>query len=390
MGKRVFLIVLDSLGIGAMPDAKVYGDEGSNTLKSVVRSEYFDAPNLRELGLFNIDCVHVVEPHPAPKAAFARLEELSKGKDTTIGHWEIAGVISSQPLPVFQEGFPAQVIEKFENRTGRQVLCNKPYSGTDVLKDYGQGHLQRGALIVYTSADSVFQIAAHEGIVAPEELYGYCRIARDILTGEYGVGRVIARPFIGEYPNFARTENRRDFSLKPPHSTMLDVLANTGHEVIAVGKIWDIFAGEGITKTIKTKNNTYGIEEIKHLVKDGDFEGLCFVNLVDFDMLYGHRNDSDGYARAIKAFDDSLPEIMASLREQDLLIITADHGCDPGDVSTDHTREYVPLLMYGNSIKPGVNLGTRHGFCDISATVLQYLDAARGKNGRSMLGEAAW
>lgn len=369
--KRVFLIVLDSFGIGAMEDAPSYGDIDVNTLKSVSGSKYFSMENMRKLGLFNIEGVDCAERTENPQALIARVKEASKGKDTTTGHWEIAGICSEHPMPTYPDGFPAEIIEEFERQTGRKVLCNKPYSGTAVIKEYGQEHERTGALIVYTSADSVFQIAAHEDVVPVEELYRYCKIARNILQGEHGVGRVIARPFIGKDGDYTRTSGRHDFSLVPPRDTMLDRLQKAGFATIGVGKINDIFAGKGISEYVYTKNNGEGIERTLEYM-DKDFEGLCFVNLVDFDMLYGHRNDVDGYAKALAEFDARLPEIMGKLGADDILMITADHGCDPGyTVSTDHSREYVPFLMYGAGITPK-NLGTRETFADIGATVLQY------------------
>ena len=382
--KRIFLIVLDSFGIGAMEDAPSYGDVNVNTLKSVSSSPYFHMPNMAGMGLFNIDGVSVGEKTAHPQAAFARMKEASKGKDTTIGHWEIAGIISSRPLPTYPQGFPAEVIDEFSRRCGRGVLCNRPYSGTEVIKDYGDQHVRTGDLIVYTSADSVFQIAAHESVVPVEELYRYCRIAREILTGENGVGRVIARPFMGESGSYKRTSGRHDFSILPPSATMLDQLKEAGRDVIAVGKIKDIFAGQGITKSVYTNGNEDGIEQTLQYL-NRDFEGLCFINLVDFDMLYGHRNDADGYAKALSYFDDRLPEITARLRSDDILMITADHGCDPGySASTDHSREYTPFIMYGPQIRP-VNLGTRKTFADIGATVLQYFSITPKFKGDSML-----
>ncbi|MBE6822568.1 MAG: phosphopentomutase [Ruminococcaceae bacterium] len=382
--KRIFLIVLDSVGIGEEPDAAEYGDAGSNTLAACASSSYFNMPNMRRLGLFNIDGVNCREGVEAPEAAIARLQELSKGKDTTIGHWEIAGIHSPKPLPTYPNGFPPEVIHEFEKRTGRRVLCNKPYSGTDVIRDYGKEHVETGALIVYTSADSVFQVAAHESVVPVEELYRYCKIARELLTGEHGVGRVIARPFTGEYPNFTRTSNRHDFSLEPPHITMLDQLTENGVDVVSIGKIVDIFAGRGISEAVRTKNNADGIERtIEYL--GHDFNGLCFINLVDFDMVYGHRNDVDGYAKALTYFDEQLPRILAGLKENDILMITADHGCDPATPSTDHSREYIPWLVYGKSVKAGANLGTLPTFSDIGATVLDYFGVSPKINGTSRL-----
>lgn len=387
MSKRVFLIVLDSVGIGEEPDAADYGDVGSNTLASCTKSSSFSMPNMQKLGLFNIDGVGCGKPVDAPAASFSRLREISKGKDTTIGHWEIAGINSPKKLPTFPNGFPEEILKEFEKRTGRGVLCNKPYSGTEVIKDYGQEHMKTGALIVYTSADSVFQIAAHESVVPVEKLYEYCKIAREILTGpKYGVGRVIARPFIGEYPNFTRTTNRHDFSLVPPKVTMLDQLSEKGFDVISVGKIVDIFANKGIKEAVRTKGNAEGIERtIEYL--GHDFNGLCFINLVDFDMLYGHRNDVEGYAKALTYFDTQLPRILAGLRDDDILMITADHGCDPATPSTDHSREYIPWVIYGKHVKAGVNLGTQPTFSDIGATILDYFGIERKIQGTSHLKE---
>lgn len=366
--KRAFIIVLDSCGIGALPDAHLWGDEGSNTLGSIRNHENFNCPNLINMGLFNVETVGGgVE---SPSGSFARLGELSKGKDTTIGHWEIAGIVSPTPLPTYPNGFPKEVIEEFERRTGRKAICNKPYSGTEVIKDYGREHLETGALIVYTSADSVFQVAAHEDLVPVSELYRYCEIARDIMKGEHGVGRIIARPFNGEYP-YTRTANRHDYSLLPIGTTMLDLLMESGLQTISVGKIYDIFAGKSVSESNRTKSNHHGMEVTLDIQKR-DFEGLCFVNLVDFDMKYGHRNDVGGYALAMTDFDLQLGEFLKNMREDDLLIITADHGCDPLTPSSDHSREYVPMLIYGNSIKSGVDLGTRDSFADISATILEY------------------
>lgn len=382
--KRVFLIVLDSFGIGEMEDAEAYGDKGTNTLRSVSSSSAFSMPNMAALGLFNIDGVTCGESVQAPQARIARMKEASKGKDTTIGHWEIAGILSSQPLPTYPEGFPEEVLSAFRQATGRGVLCNKPYSGTEVIRDYGDAHVRTGDLIVYTSADSVFQIAAHEDVVPVETLYEYCKMAREILQGRHGVGRVIARPFIGESGNYTRTPRRHDFSLEPPAVTMLDQLKDAGRDVISVGKIKDIFAGRGITEAVYTKGNEEGIERTFEYL-ERDFEGLCFVNLVDYDMLYGHRNDIDGYARALTYFDKQLPEMLRRLREDDILMITADHGCDPGyTVSTDHSREHTPFLMYGQKVTPG-NLGTRETFADIGATVLACFGIEPKFSGTSML-----
>lgn len=371
--KRIFLIVLDSVGIGAMEDAAEFGDAGCNTLRSASLSSCFRMPNMAQMGLFNIDGIDWKEGVSAPTAAYGRMKEASKGKDTTIGHWEIAGIISKNPLPVYPCGFPEEILKPFREMTGRGILCNAPYSGTEVIKDYGDEHVETGKLIVYTSADSVFQIAAHEDIVPVETLYCYCEMARKLLTGKHRVGRVIARPFTGSSGNYTRTPRRHDYSLLPPAPTMLDAVCAAGKEVIGVGKIKDIFAGQGITSYVYTKGNTEGIQRTLQYMEE-DFEGLCFVNLVDYDMLYGHRNDVEGYGRALTEFDEALPEIISRLRKDDVLMITADHGCDPGyTASTDHSREYTPFIMYGQGIKP-VNLGTRETFADIGATVLKYLD----------------
>lgn len=382
--KRVFLIVLDSFGIGEMEDAAQFGDVGTNTLRSVSSSPFFCMPNMKRLGLFDIDGVDFLEGTGDPKARIARMKERSKGKDTTIGHWEIAGVLSMKPLPTYPNGFPKEVLTEFSKRTGRGVLCNRPYSGTEVIRVYGDEHVKTGDLIVYTSADSVFQIAAHESVVPVEQLYEYCRMAREILKGEHGVGRVIARPFIGESGHYERTPRRHDFSLEPPEKTMLDTLSENGKDVIAVGKIRDIFAGRGMTEHVYTTGNADGMEKtLSYLARD--FEGLCFINLVDYDMLYGHRNDIDGYAKALAAFDAWLPKLLDGLKDEDVLMITADHGCDPGyTVSTDHSREHTPFLMYGKPVMPA-NLGTRESFADIAATVLSYFGIPNGGHGSSML-----
>ncbi len=382
--KRVFLIVLDSFGIGEMEDAAAYGDKGTNTIASVSSSSYFHMPNMGKMGLFNIDGVSCGEREREITARIARMKEASKGKDTTIGHWEIAGIISERPLPTYPDGFPQEVLDEFSALTGRGVLCNRPYSGTEVIRDYGDEHVRTGKLIVYTSADSVFQIAAHEDVVPVEQLYEYCQAARDMLQGKHGVGRVIARPFIGESGSYVRTSRRHDYSLLPPSVTMLDQMKGAGFDVIGVGKIRDIFAGKGITEFTYTQGNADGIEKSLRYMEQ-DFEGLCFINLVDFDMLYGHRNDIDGYAKALAYFDDKLPEMMDRLGQDDILMITADHGCDPGYVvSTDHSREHTPFLMYGKNIRPG-NLGTRETFSDIAATVLDYFGIVPQCHGASML-----
>ncbi|MDO4380614.1 MAG: phosphopentomutase [Clostridia bacterium] len=364
--KRVFLIVLDSVGIGELPDAASYGDEGSNTLKACNSRPEFSVLNLKKAGLFNIDGVDFEEGVSSPSGAYGKCAESSKGKDTTTGHWEICGLISEKAMPTFPNGFPKEFLDEFSARTGRKVLCNKPYSGTKVIADYGKEHLETGALIVYTSADSVFQIAAHESIVPPEQLYEYCRIAREMLQGDLAVGRVIARPFEGEYP-FKRTARRHDFSLLPPKDTLIDYLSKSGLDVIPVGKIFDIFAGKGLKKANPTVSNADGMKKTLEFSKT-DFHGLCFTNLVDFDMLFGHRNDVPGYAKALTEFDKWFGEFLPTLHESDIVIVTADHGCDPSTPSTDHSREYIPLLVLGKKVKP-VNLGVRKTYADIGKTI---------------------
>ena len=386
MGKRVFLVILDSVGIGEMPDSLEYGDKGSNTIISASKSSFFAMPNMEKYGFFDLEGIQSLRKTEGNHlGAVARMKEASKGKDTTIGHWEIAGLESEQPLPTFPNGFPEELLKEFEKRTGRKAICNLPYSGTEVIKDYGKESVETGALIVYTSADSVFQIAAHEDVVPIEELYRYCEIARELCTGKFGVGRIIARPFEGEHP-YKRTSRRHDYSLVPPKKTMLNYIAEAGKEVRGVGKINDIFAGSGITKTVRTANNGEGIDRTLEWMKE-DFEGLCFTNLVDFDMVYGHRNDMDGYAKALTYFDERLPELVAGLKEDDLLIITADHGCDPATPSTDHSREYVGLVAIGPKVKKGVNLGTRESFADTGATILEYLGVKGDICGTSYLKE---
>lgn len=383
--KRAFLIVLDSYGIGEAQDAKLFGDEGCNTLGTITKSKEYNTPNMQKMGLFNIDGVTAKERVDYAIASYGRLQEASKGKDTTIGHWEIAGIISETPLPTYPNGFSNEILDEFKQKTGRGVICNKPYSGTEVIKDFGEQHMKTGDLIVYTSADSVFQIAAHEDIVPLEELYKYCKIAREILTGENSVGRVIARPFTGSYP-FKRTSNRHDYSLLPPKKTMLDYLAESGFDTIGIGKIYDIFAGQGIKETESIINNTDGMEKTINLQKK-DFNGLAFINLVDFDMTYGHRNDIEGYAKAATNFDKQLGEFMQNMKDEDILIITADHGCDPGFKGTDHSREDVPLLIYGKNIKENVSLGTRNSFSDIAKTILHMFKIDADIDGNSFLSD---
>lgn len=366
---RVFLIVLDSLGAGALPDAAAFGDSGAFTLRSVSGSAELDIPNLRSLGIGNIPGLCFLGASENPTGAYGKCAERSAGKDTTVGHWEIAGLVSESPLPTYPDGFPPELIASFEEVTGRGTLVNRTYSGTKVIDDWGDEHVRTGKYIVYTSADSVFQIAAHESVVPLDVLYSDCEKARSLLAGEHAVGRVIARPFTGTSGSYTRTANRRDFSLAPPSDTMLDVLKNAGRDVIAVGKIADIFAGRGITEAIHTEGNSDGM--LKTLAVAGrDFDGLCFVNLVDFDMLYGHRRDVDGYARSLSEFDRFLPALTERLKEDDVLIVTADHGCDPAFSGTDHTREYVPVLAAGGRVR-SADIGVRDTYADISATVLE-------------------
>ena len=378
--KRVFLIVLDSFGVGEMSDAADFGDKGANTLRSCFNTGHLNVPNMQKLGLFNIDGVEVGEKCVEPTGAYLKIAEKSKGKDTTTGHWEIAGCVSEKAFPTFPNGFPPDVIEKFEQATGRKVLCNLPYSGTKVIADYGEEHIKTGALIVYTSADSVFQIAAHEDVVPVEKLYKYCEQAREILTGDYAVGRVIARPFEGKHP-FTRTSRRHDFSLTPPKDTALDILQKNGKDVIGIGKIYDIFAGKGITLCDRVIGNNADMKVTENY-RGKDWSGLCFTNLVDFDMQYGHRRDPEGYAAALNDFDKWLGDFMQKMLPDDALIITADHGCDPCHSGTDHTREHIPVLVYGNNIK-SANLGTRNCFGDIGATVLDMLDVQGKVDGES-------
>ncbi len=384
MAKRVFLMILDSFGVGELPDAADFGDIGANTLRSCYDTGMLRVKNMQRMGLFNIDGVEVGDRTEAPTAAYLRLSERSKGKDTTTGHWELAGLVSVKPFPTFPDGFPPEVIQRFEQATGRKVLCNKPYSGTKVIADYGREHVETGALIVYTSADSVFQIAAHEDVVPVDELYRYCEIAREILIGDYAVGRVIARPFEGEHP-YARTSGRHDFSLVPPQDTMLDHIVKSGRDAIGIGKIYDIFAGKGISRAFRVIGNAPDMEETKRLLDD-DFSGLCFTNLVDFDQNFGHRRDAKGYANALNEFDEWLGGFMDRMRSDDVLIITADHGCDPCHTGTDHTREYIPVLIYGESIAP-VSLGTMDGFGTIAATILDLLGVDGEVEGTSVAGK---
>ena len=384
--KRVFLFVLDSCGAGAMPDSESFGDVGVNTLRSCAASDQLHIPNMRAYGLGNIDGLDFLGPVETPLGAYGKLAEKSMGKDTTIGHWELAGIVSPEPLPTYPDGFPEEVLEPFRQATGRGVLANAPWSGTAVIDEFGDEHVKTGNLIVYTSADSVFQIAAHEEVVPIEQLYEYCKIARAQLKGKHGVGRVIARPFIGTSGAYKRTSNRHDYSLEPSKDTLLDVLKAKGFDSIGVGKIYDIFAGRGTTEHVYNTSNANGMEHAMHYAKQ-DFTGLCFVNLVDFDMLYGHRRNVEGYVQALNEFDAWLPGFLAQLGDEDVVMITADHGCDPGyAATTDHTREYVPLLVIGKGVKP-VNLGTRQGFDLVAATVADVLGVTMDVEAQSLAPE---
>ena len=385
--KRVFLIVLDSFGIGAMPDSEKFGDVGVNTLRSCASTGKLYIPNMIAAGLGNVDGVECLPKVDTPTGAYARLTEASMGKDTTIGHWEIAGIISPDPLPTYPDGFPKEVLDEFERLTGRGCLCNLPYSGTDVIRDYGAQQQKTGKWIVYTSADSVFQVAANENWIPLEELYDACHKARKLLQGKHGVGRVIARPFVGTpEEGFTRTSNRHDYSLEPPARTMLDAVKDAGLSSIGVGKINDIFAGQGTTEFVYNKSNADGMVHTDHYAAQ-DFTGLCFVNLVDFDMVYGHRRNPEGYAEALSAFDAWLGGFLPRLGQEDVVLITADHGCDPCyQATTDHTREYVPLLVLGKAVKPG-SLGTRSTFADIAATVTELLGVSYETPGTSFAKE---
>lgn len=387
MIKRVIFIVLDSVGIGALPDADKYGDVGANTMGHVAKfNGGLKLPNMEALGLGNIDNIENLNSVNNPIGVFGRLHEASNGKDTVTGHWEMVGVKSEVAFPTYPNGFPDELIKMFEEKTGRKVIGNKPASGTAILDELGEEHMKTGALIVYTSADSVFQIAAHEEIVPLEDLYKYCEIAREMLTGEYSVARVIARPFLGTSRNFTRTPNRRDYALLPPHKTALDILKDKGVRVMAVGKIEDIFSGMGITDAVHTKDNMDGVDKTLDYMRNSD-SGLIFTNLVDFDMKWGHRNDAKAYGEGLEAFDLRLKEIMDTMTDEDVLFVTADHGCDPTFPGTDHTREYVPFLAYGKQLKSGHNLGTKAGFYTIGQTILDIFNADKLENGESILTE---
>ncbi len=387
--KRLYVIVLDSFGVGALPDAADFGDGSDvHTLQTIVKSPEYRTPHLAWLGLFNIDGAPAGTKTPKPAGAFGRMAEKSRGKDTTTGHWEIAGLVSEQAMPTFPEGFPPDLIAKLEAALGRKTLCHKPYSGTAGIHRYGRAPLATGSRPRSTSADIVRRIAAHESIVPREALYDYCRKARAVCEGPYAVGRVIARPFIGEYPNYERTAGRHDFSLLPPGDTMLDAFQKAGLTTIGVGKISDIFAARGVGRHIPMDGNEDGMNQaIKTLSEE--FTGLCFVNLVDFDMKYGHRRDIDGYAKAATVFDRQLGDFVAGMQGEDVLMITADHGCDPGAPGTDHTREYVPILAYGPGVKAGVNLGTRATFADVAATAAEMFSLSLSTPGKSFWQEIA-
>lgn len=383
MGRRAIVIVLDSVGIGALPDAREYGDEGSDTLGNIARvQEGLTLPNLEKLGLGNIKPLQGVKPALKPAGNYGKMAEASAGKDTTTGHWEMAGVILNQAFPTFPQGFPAEFISEFEQKIGRRVIGNEVASGTEIIQRLGPEHMKTGKPIVYTSADSVFQIAAHEHVIPLPELMRICTIAREMLAGELQVGRVIARPFVGEPGNFTRTANRHDFAVSPPHPTLLDYVQRKGLAVQAVGKIRDIFNGQGVTEHKPSKSNAEGVDKTLEFMMEHQ-DGLIMTNLVDFDMLYGHRNNAEGYAEALKEFDRRLPEILHNLEDDDLLIITADHGCDPTTSSTDHSREYVPLLVYGKKLRRGVDLGIRNTFSDVGATVAEYLETEAFPWGKS-------
>ncbi|MDR1628356.1 MAG: phosphopentomutase [Oscillospiraceae bacterium] len=385
--KRVFLIVLEGAGIGHLPDADIYGDVGSNTLKVCFTQKGFNMPNMKDLGLFNIEGIDYYEKSDSPLGSFARMNEKSNGKDTITGHWEIAGIISENPMPTFPDGFPDEVIQQFEKITSKDALCNKPYSDAEVLKDYGKQSMETGNIIVYTSAaDSVLQVAAHEKVIPVNKLYEYCEKIREFLKGDFAAGTVIAKPFIGEYPDFKITSNRKDFFLKPPKITMLDQIEKKGLDVITIGKINDIFAEKAITHKIKIKNNSDGLTKLKKTAEQ-DFEGLCFANLTDVGAVCGHKNDVSGYVQALSEFDSRVKEIIDLMRREDIIIITADHGCNPAAPLTDYSREYAPMVIYGSKIKQGVNLGTRESFSDIAATILEYLKINKLVEGKSFLKE---
>ena len=383
---RVILIILDSVGIGALPDAALYKDEGSNTLLHIAQTKgELNLPNLQNLGLGNITSLERMNPIEKPQACYGKLAEISSGKDTTTGHWELMGIVRDVPFPVYPNGFPPDVIEPFQEKIGSKILGNKPASGTDIIKELGKKHIETQCPIVYTSADSVFQISAHEDIIPIEKLYEICSIARNLLTGKHSVGRVIARPFIGIEGSFTRTKKRKDFSLTPPSPNLLDRIIENNTKALGIGKISDIFAGKGISSSLHIKNNKDGIEQTISAIQNNLEYKLIFTNLIDFDMLYGHRNDIDGYYNSLKEFDSCLPDIMKSLNKDDILIITADHGCDPTILGTDHTREYVPILIYGDKIEKGINLNIRSSFSDVGQTLADLWQYKKLEHGESFL-----
>lgn len=381
--KRAIIIVLDSVGMGELPDAHKYGDKGSNTIANIAAHiKDFSLPNLQQLGLGNIENMEGIQAANNPKGCYGRMAEKSAGKDTTTGHWELSGIILEKPFPVYPKGFPKEIIEAFEKAVNTRVIGNVAASGTEIIKTLGDEHVKTGYPIVYTSADSVFQIAAHEDVISIERLYEMCSKARELLKGKHAVGRVIARPFAGNSGEYKRTERRKDFSLEPIGKTILDYAKDKGFEVRAVGKIEDIFSKRGITHAVHTHSNSEGVDKTLEYLNE-NFAGILFTNLVDFDMLYGHRNDVEGYAKALVEFDNRLPDILKALKDEDILFITADHGCDPTTESTDHSREYVPLLVYGKGLKQNINLGTRSSFSDIATTIAQYLEITGELSGES-------
>lgn len=381
---RIIIIILDSVGIGELPDAQNYGDSGSNTLGNLANAiSGLKLPNIARLGLGNIAPIKGILPTEYPTSCFGKMAEQSLGKDTITGHWELMGIITEKAFPTYPNGFPQELIESFQDAIGTKIIGNKPVSGTEIINELGETHIKTGNPIVYTSADSVFQIAVHEDIIPVDKLYKFCQIARDLLKTPHNVARVIARPFIGKPGAFIRTERRKDFSIKPPVPTLLDYINST----LGIGKIWDIFSGQGITESIHTKNNLEGIQRTIHAIREDTKHKLIFTNLIDFDMLYGHRNDVNGYYKALREFDNFLPKLLKAMRKNDILIITSDHGCDPTTESTDHSREYVPLLVYGTGINPGINLGTRTSFSDIAQTLAGLWKLQKMPNGKSFLGE---
>ncbi|NIS16338.1 MAG: phosphopentomutase [candidate division Zixibacteria bacterium] len=385
---RVILLILDACGIGELPDAADYGDKGANTICNIAKKVGgLNLPNMQGMGLGNIADIEGVPAIDKPSAFYGKMAELSKGKDSTVGHWELAGLVMGEPFPVFPDGFPSELIGKFERLSGFKVIGNKAASGTEIIAELGDEHRKTGKLIVYTSADSVFQIAAHTDVVSLEKLYEACVLARRMLTGEWGVSRVIARPFVGESGSYVRTSDRKDFSIEPVDETMLDKLIKAEYQVIGIGKIEDLFAGRGLTESYHTGNNKHGVDMLLKMIAEKD-RGLIFINLVDFDMLWGHRNDYESFGRGLEDFDKRLPEILNTLNDDDLLIITADHGCDPTiETSTDHSREYVPLLVYAHGFKNQKSLGTRASFADVAQTICQNFNLEPMKHGKGFLND---